>query len=104
MRMGMKQIFCLSLLLVTPCLAQPSQNEKSNMQPPSQGQQQGHDQKGPGMQPPPPESLAACKEKKNGDTCSFQGREGETIDGTCTSPETKLPLGCKPNKSPDQKK
>jgi hypothetical protein len=31
---------------------------------------------------PPPQAFAACKDKKDGDACSFEGRHGE-VSGTC---------------------
>lgn len=35
---------------------------------------------------PPPEAIAACKGKAVGDNCSFVGRRGETLAGTCFTP------------------
>lgn len=34
-------------------------------------------------QGPPPEAIAACKEKAVGDTVQFSGRRGKTIEATC---------------------
>ncbi len=34
---------------------------------------------------PPPEAIAACKGKQNGDKAQFTGRQGETVTGTCQS-------------------
>jgi len=35
---------------------------------------------------PPAESVAACKGKTSGASCSFTGRQNETLSGTCDSP------------------
>ena len=35
---------------------------------------------------PPPEAIAACKGKASGATCSFTGRQNESLTGTCFSP------------------
>jgi hypothetical protein len=35
---------------------------------------------------PPPEAIAACSGKASGATCSFVGRQGEQLTGTCFSP------------------
>ena len=32
---------------------------------------------------PPPQAFDACKGKKDGDACSFEGRRGK-VDGTCS--------------------
>lgn len=42
------------------------------------GRGQGGDRKGP-----PPEAFTACEGKSVGDTSSFEGRNGETLSGTC---------------------
>ena len=36
--------------------------------------------------PPPPEAIDSCADKQGGDSCSFTGREGETLTGTCFAP------------------
>jgi hypothetical protein len=35
---------------------------------------------------PPPEAVAACKGKAADAVCSFTGREGQTLNGTCFAP------------------
>ena len=56
---------------------------------------------GPGRhRAPPPEALKACESKKSGDSCSFEGRDKKTIDGSCFSPESSKPLACKPAHPP----
>jgi hypothetical protein len=53
-----------------------------------QGQGQGQGQGGQGGRPhhPPREAIAACESKASGAACSFTGREGETVSGTCFAP------------------
>lgn len=41
-------------------------------------------------QGPPPEAIAACKDKAAGDTVQFSGRRGETIDATCQEVEGQI--------------
>ncbi|HUL95051.1 MAG TPA: hypothetical protein VLT89_03510 [Usitatibacter sp.] len=64
----------------------------------AQAQMQGAGQGGPGMQGgpgggphhgPPPEAIEACSGKTSGATCSFMGREGHQVSGTCFSPPPK---------------
>lgn len=50
--------------------------------------------------PPPPEAIEACEGADSGDACSFSGREGEEVSGTCFAPEDDLPLACKPDHPP----
>ena len=50
--------------------------------------------------PPPPEAIDSCADKSSGDACSFEGREGETLSGTCFSPSSDLPLACRPPHPP----
>jgi hypothetical protein len=54
---------------------------------PPQGQGNSIDN-GSGDHPngPPPEAIAACNGKASGDTCSFVGRQGEQLTGTCFRP------------------
>jgi hypothetical protein len=52
---------------------------------------------------PPKESMQACEGKKSGVACSFTGRQGEKIEGTCFAPDSEKPLGCKPTKMPSDK-
>ncbi|MEM7610953.1 MAG: hypothetical protein AAF270_04710 [Pseudomonadota bacterium] len=44
---------------------------------------------------PPQEAIDACATAEASDACSFTGREGETVEGTCEAPEGK-PLACRP--------
>lgn len=44
---------------------------------------------------PPEVALQACAAAVQGDACSFEGRGGEQLQGTCFAPEDK-PLACKP--------
>lgn len=53
-----------------------------------------------GRRGPPPEALEACSAAVSGDPCSFEGRRGETLDGTCEAPEDK-PLACRPANAPE---
>lgn len=51
------------------------------------------------MQGPPPEAIKACTGKQVGDTVSFKGRRGETLNATCQTVEDQLvavPEGHKP--------
>ncbi|KIG19296.1 hypothetical protein DB30_03852 [Enhygromyxa salina] len=49
---------------------------------------------------PPREAVEACVDKASGDACSFEGREGETVDGSCFTPEDDKPLACRPEQPP----
>jgi hypothetical protein len=44
---------------------------------------------------PPPVALEACASSVQGDPCSFEGRRGELLEGTCEAPTDK-PLACRP--------
>ncbi|MFW2589390.1 hypothetical protein [Sagittula sp. SSi028] len=46
-------------------------------------------------QRPPQEAIEACQDKKSGDACSFDGRDG-TESGTCVSPQSNVPPACAP--------
>lgn len=35
---------------------------------------------------PPPEAIAACAEAQQDDSCSFSGRRGEELEGSCIAP------------------
>ena len=48
---------------------------------------------------PPPVALEACASSVQGDPCSFAGRDGETLEGTCEAPAEK-PLACRPEGAP----
>lgn len=50
---------------------------------------------------PPPEAITACEGKSVGDTVSFKGRRGETIEATCKEIDEQLvavPEGPPPRK------
>jgi len=60
---------------------------------------------GPGGGPrrgPPPEAIEACNGKAAGTACSFTGREGRQVSGSCFSPPAHAdareapPMACKP--------
>ncbi len=38
---------------------------------------------------PPPEAISACQGKANGAACTFTGRRGESLTGTCFTPPNK---------------
>jgi hypothetical protein len=48
---------------------------------------------------PPREALAACSGRSEGASCSFQGRGGESVSGTCGAPPDR-PLACMPAGGP----
>jgi hypothetical protein len=48
---------------------------------------------------PPKVALEACASSVRGDPCSFEGRRGENLEGTCEAPEGK-PLACRPADAP----
>ncbi len=48
---------------------------------PGMGQGSGQQRKGP-----PPEAIQACQGKSANAACSFTGRNGETLSGTCFAP------------------
>ena len=46
---------------------------------------------------PPPEAIAACADASQGDSCSFTGRQGEDLQGSCiTPPRASDELACLP--------
>jgi len=49
-------------------------------------QDQGGQGNGEHRHGPPPQAIAACQGKASGATCSFVGRQGEQLTGTCFSP------------------
>lgn len=51
---------------------------------------------------PPQEALDACDGASQGDACSFEGRDGEQLSGTCEAPpdDTSKPLACRPSQPP----
>ena len=54
---------------------------QSNQGGPGMGQGGGQQHKGP-----PPEAIEACRGKSAGTACSFTGRNGESLGGTCFAP------------------
>ena len=48
---------------------------------------------------PPEVALEACASSVQGDPCSFEGRRGEALEGTCEAPDDK-PLACRPEGAP----
>lgn len=48
---------------------------------------------------PPEAALEACSTLVQGDPCSFEGRRGDTLEGTCEAPDDK-PLACRPEGGP----
>ena len=110
MKMSVLQAVLLSAFLTAGAAAQngvpPAENnDGQNMQ---QGDNSAQ-QRGPHK--PPPEALAACDGKASGASCSFTGRQGEALTGTCFAPkmngqnsagqnssgdQASLPLACRP--------
>ncbi len=50
-----------------------------------------------GPKGPPEAALEACSAAVDGDPCSFEGRRGNTVDGTCSTRDDK-PLACRPDR------
>ena len=48
---------------------------------------------------PPEVALEACSSSVQGDPCSFEGRQGEALEGSCEAPDDK-PLACRPEGGP----
>ena len=48
---------------------------------------------------PPEAALEACSSSVQGDPCSFEGRRGDALEGTCDAPDDK-PLACRPEGGP----
>lgn len=63
-------LIMLALLVVVPATGCTAGNQRS--------------------QGPPPEAIAACKDKAVGDTVQFSGRRGETIEATCQEIEGQI--------------
>tara|TARA_R110000824_G_scaffold189187_1_gene370606 strand:- start:52 stop:459 length:408 start_codon:yes stop_codon:yes gene_type:complete len=49
---------------------------------------------------PPREALDACANVDPQSACSFNNREGETVQGRCMSPKADVPLACVPANPP----
>ncbi|MBU2676554.1 MAG: hypothetical protein KJP16_05670 [Gammaproteobacteria bacterium] len=50
---------------------------------------------------PPEAALEACSSSVQGDPCSFEGRLGEALDGTCEAPSDRS-LACRPDRNPPE--
>ena len=48
---------------------------------------------------PPRVAVEACANAVPGDACTFEGRRGESLQGTCWAPQDK-PLACRPEGAP----
>jgi len=46
---------------------------------------------------PPQVAIEACAAAVEGDPCSFEGRRGNTLEGSCASRDDK-PLACRPDR------
>lgn len=55
---------------------------------------------GGGANRPPREALDACADATAKAACSFSGRGGEAVKGTCMSPKADVPLACVPANQP----
>ena len=54
-----------------------------------------------GRRGPPPEALEACAAQSEGSTCSFSGRNGEELTGSCFAPpQGDGDLACRPDNAP----
>lgn len=51
---------------------------------------------------PPREAVEACETASEGDACSFSGREGENVSGSCAAPPER-PLACRPDHPPPRR-
>lgn len=51
---------------------------------------------------PPQEAVEACSTLVQGDPCSFEGRRGNAVEGSCEAPEDK-PLACRPEGGPPKR-
>ncbi|KIN70988.1 hypothetical protein Z945_3453 [Sulfitobacter noctilucae] len=49
---------------------------------------------------PPREALEACANVEPQSACSFNNREGDTVQGKCMSPKADVPLACAPANAP----
>ncbi len=46
---------------------------------------------------PPREAVEACQSSDVGASCSFSGRDGESVSGTCAQKDSSRPPVCKPS-------
>ena len=51
---------------------------------------------------PPEAALEVCASSVQGDSCSFEGRRGDALEGTCEAPDDK-PLACRPEGNPPKR-
>lgn len=69
---------------------------------------------GQGDQPrmPPLEAIEACESLSEGDSCSFEGRRDDTVEGTCSLPPEEVQeqessdevmLACKPDHGDEER-
>jgi hypothetical protein len=49
---------------------------------------------------PPQEAREACSNSSEGDSCSFPGRRGDNVAGTCIVPRSEDGLACAPAGGP----
>lgn len=47
---------------------------------------------------PPIEAIKACESLEEGATCSFIGRRGYTVNGSCVIKDSSKPAACKPER------
>ena len=81
MKIKLMLALLVCLMLSTPAFAQLiSGNEGSGS-----GRGQGQGRGGP-----PKEAVEACSAKSEGDSCSFSGRKGYNVAGTCTTKQNVL--------------
>ena len=63
----------------------------------------GSDGQGPHRGPPPKEAIDACAKLSDGASCSFTGRRGEALTGSCHTPPQQSSLACIPAHPPQQR-
>lgn len=78
------------LLFAGPVVGSPASSSASALQ-----------ERGGRPPPPPDEAFEACEGQSVGDSCSFSGRDDETVSGTCRE-DRRDPdrLLCVPNDAP----
>lgn len=60
------------------------------------GNGQGGGQGDGGKKASTPQAIAACHGKSSGASCSFVGRNNNSLSGRCFTPNADRPLGCRP--------
>jgi len=58
---------------------------------------------GGGRRGPPPQAIQACEGKSANDSCSFTGRNDETLTGICSAPPGVAVLACTPAGGPPER-